>query len=350
MKKDHTASAISGSLFNEARYLLCLLLSVLTLVSCGPAALSAGADAEDGTLYPVTVTDQAGRTVEISGKPERIVSGYYISTSALIALGLKDSIVGIEAKAEKRNIYHLSAPELIGLPNTGTAKDFDLEGCLAMEPDLVILPLRLKEPAETLEAFGLPVLLVNPESQALLEEMIVLLSEVTGTEQRAAELLEFVGGIREKLRGISGETPSVYLAGNSSMLSTAGKNMYQSEMITLAGGKNVAEEIAEDYWVTISYEQLLAWNPEVILMASDASYTVEDVLSDPNLSQCRAVQNKMVIQMPDVAESWDSPVPGGILGSLWLASEIRPEEISSEFCSEMINEFYSAFYGFVYEA
>ena len=78
------------------------------------------------TVYPVTVTDQAGREVTIEKEPESIVSGYYISTSLLLALGLKDKVTGIEAKADKRPIYKLAAPEFLELPNVGTAKEFDL--------------------------------------------------------------------------------------------------------------------------------------------------------------------------------------------------------------------------------
>ena len=135
--------------------------------------------------YPLTVTDQAGREVTIVEEPQRLVSGYYISTSALIALGLGSRLVGIEAKAAKRPIYSLSAPELIDLPNVGTAKEFDLEGCAALEPDLVILPIKLKNAAQALEDLGIRVLLVNPENQELLEDMIRLIAAATDTEDRA---------------------------------------------------------------------------------------------------------------------------------------------------------------------
>ena len=84
------------------------------------------------TVYPVTLTDQAGREVTIEEEPQKLVSGYYISTSLLIALGLEDKLAGIEAKADTRPIYALSAPELLELPSVGTAKEFDLEGCAAL--------------------------------------------------------------------------------------------------------------------------------------------------------------------------------------------------------------------------
>lgn len=314
--------------------LISLFLALSMVLSL---ALAVSADA---------LTDQAGRTVEIASVPERIVSGYYISTSALIALGLEDKMVGIEAKANKRAIYALSAPELIDLPNVGTAKEFDLEGCIALEPDLVILPLKLKPAAATLEELGIPVLLVNPETQEQLEEMLTLLGKAAGAEERAQALLDFIAAQRDMLAEALADLPcpTVYLAGNSALLSTAGDAMYQSDMIRLAGGQNAAAEIADTYWVEISYEQLLAWDPEYILLASDATYTVDDVLADPNLAECTAVKNGNVLHMPDKAEAWDSPVPSGILGAVWLANALHGVVDADA----VIDAFYSDFYGFTY--
>lgn len=304
----------------------------------------------EAAVFPVTVTDQAGRTVTIEKEPKKIVSGYYISTSLLIALGQKEKLVGIEAKAAERPIYTLSAPELIDLPNVGTAKEFDMEGCAALEPDLVILPLKLKDSVETLESLGITVILVNPENQELLTEMIELVSEATGSQEEATKLLDYTeqteNDLAETLSDV--EKPTVYLAGNSSLLSTAGSDMYQSSMIALAGGSNVADEITDTYWVDIDYEQLLAWDPEYIILASDAEYTCDDVKNDPNLASCQAVVNGNVYQMPGDAEAWDSPVPSGILGSVWLASVLHPEQMSEENCNRIIEEYYETFYDFSY--
>lgn len=85
--------------------------------------------------------------------------------------------------------------------------------------------------------------------------------------------------------------------------------MYQSDMIRMAGGVNAAAEITDAYWAEISYEQLLAWDPDYIVLASDADYTVDDVLADQNLADCTAVVNGDVYQIPGDAEAWDSPVP-----------------------------------------
>lgn len=297
---------------------------------------------------PVVLTDMAGREVSIKAVPEHIVSGYYISTSTLIALGLSDKLVGIEAKADKRPIYKLSAPELIELPNVGTAKEFNLEGCLALEPDLVILPLKLKSAAQTLEELGIPVLLVNPESQEQLLDMIAMLGDATGTADRAGELASCIEAQEAALAELLQDagTPTVYLGGNSSLLSTAGEAMYQSDMIVRAGGVNVAAEIEDTYWVDISYEQLLAWDPDYIILASDASYTAQDVLADENLKDCTAVKNGNVYHLPADVEAWDSPIPSGFLGSIWVASVLHGDLVTEENRDAAVDAFYTTFYGF----
>ena len=307
---------------------------------------STEADAEQ-TVYPVTVTDQAGREVTIEKEPSSIVSGYYISSSLLIALGLKDKVVGIEAKADKRPIYKLAAPELTELPNVGTAKEFNLETCAALSPDLVILPMKLKDAAQSLTDLGITVLLVNPESQDLLTEMINTIATATNTNSEAAKLLAYIYSQKDMLTSaLSGVEPeSVYLAGNSSFLSTAGPSMYQSSIIELAGGKNAADSITDTYWAEISYEQLLAWDPSYIIIASDAEYTVDDVMNDPNLAECTAVKNSHVYAIPGDMEALDSPVPAGILASVWLAGILHPDQVSADTYTTEITNNYETFYG-----
>ena len=278
--------------------------------SAASSAAAASSEAAEAA-YPLTLTDQAGREVTLEAEPETLVSGYYISTSLLIALGLEDQLVGIEAKADSRPIYARSA---------------------------------------TLAEMGVPALVVNPEDQDLLNEAVTLIGEATNTSDRAAALLDFAAGQEERLaQALEGaETPSVYLAGNSDFLSTAGDAMYQADMIRMAGGVNAAAGITDTYWATVSYEQVLAWDPDYIVLASDASYTVDDVLNDPSLAGCKAVENGSVVQIPGDAEAWDSPVPSGILGSVWLASVLHPEECPAEEAQAVINEFYETFYGFTY--
>ena len=348
---------------------LALILSTSLLVSCAsmtsPTSTQTEATSPPTTAqtepsqttaapqpaaFPVTVTDQLGRSVTLEQKPQRLVSGYYISSSLLIALGLEDQLVGIEAKASQRPIYAKSAPELLDLPNVGTAKDFSIEGTLALEPDLVILPARLKDAIETLSGMGLTVLAVNPENGDLLAETIRLVGQATGTTERAEALLAQSDVLAQKAQSFAAAAQSpakrVYLAGNSALLSTAGPAMYQSTLLTSVGADNVASELKDNYWAEISYEQLLAWQPDLIVLVPEAVYSVDEVLADPALADLTAVKNKHVYQMPKVYEAWDSPVPSGVLGQLYLASILYPDQYSQADFEQDVADFYQEFYGF----
>ena len=330
--------------------ILCMCLSFSACGQTNSSNITPQETTNKDDYYPITVTDQAGREVIIEKEPERLVSCYYITSSLLIALDLDDKIVGIEDNPDYRPIYGLSAPDLLKLPWVGTAKPLNIEACASVEPDLIILPLRLIDSAETLESLGMNVLFVNPESQDLLNEMIRLIGAATNTQELAEELLSFISAqetfLAEKLKDTP--SPTIYLSGNSNFLSTAGNSMYQSDMIRLAGGTNVAAGIEDTYWTVIDYEQLLTWDPEYIIMASSAKYTVDDVLNDPNLASCQAVINKNVYQIPDYAESWDSPVPGSILGALWLANLLHPAQLSDADCISIMDTYYETFYNFTY--
>ena len=302
-------------------------------------------------VYPVTVTDQLGREVTIESEPETLVSGYYISTSIIISLGLESKMVGIEAKADKRNIYKLAAAELIELPNVGTAKEFDLEGCAALNPDLVVLPAKLKDVIPSLEELGIAVIAVKPEDDELLQEAVEIIAKATNTEEKGQELLTYIDSKLDELDNSLNEVeePTVYLASNSSILSTAADEMYQDTLIEDAGGVNVADEIGEGDWAEVSYEQIITWNPDYIILAADADYTVEDVLNDTNLASCNAVVNQNVYQFPSDIEAWDSPIPGSVLGNLWLASVLHGEEYAADNYEQAVVEFYETFYGFTPE-
>lgn len=321
-----------------------------SVISSAPSSMpeNSAVSKESSGLPERAVTDQAGRTVVLPEQVDRIVSGYYISSSACIALGLDERLAGIEAKADSRPIYRQAAPALLELPNVGTAKEFDMEGCIALEPDLVILPKRLKDNAETMSSMGIAVLLVNPESTEELLEMVALIAEAAGVPERAEAVTGHFTELSERMEKLAADTkeqPRVYMGANSAYLSTAVSGMYQSELIEKSGGQNVAADLEGDGWTEISYEQLLAFDPDIIVIPSEASYSREDVLSDAQLSALRAVQQEKVYEMPDAFEAWDSPTISGALGMAWMLHVMHPELYSLEELQADAAAYYTDVYG-----
>lgn len=296
----------------------------------------------------IVLTDQAGREVTLEKPAESIVSCYYITTYAAMALGIDDKVTGLEKKADSRPIYHMAAPELLEKTQVGSMKEFNVEATAALQPDLVLMPMKLLEYADVLTDMGIQVLVVKPESQELLEEMLLLIGKACGVEEKAEELIQYYQEKLDQINTITenSQAASVYMAGNSSYLTTAPKDMYQTDMIELAGGENVAVSLEGDYWTEISYEQLLAFNPEVIILPCNAEYTREELLADGNLAEVTAVKENRVYMMPQDIEEWDSPVPSGILGVLWMTSILNEETYSFETFKEDVSEYYNRFYGF----
>ena len=343
---------------NKWLAMLLAVVMVLSFAACGqePAPAPQPEPTSDVT-YPVTVKDMAGREVTLEKQPERIVSGYYISSSACIALGLTDKMVGIEDKSAKRPIYKLAAPALIDLPNVGSAKAFDLEACIATEPDLVILPMKQKDTAQTLQEMGIATLLVLPESHEQLIEMFTLIGTATNTVEQAEKLISYyntkLSAVTELTRDIPDyEKPVVYLGSTGDILRTAPREMYQASLITTAGGKNAGDVLEGSSWTDIDNETFLTMNPDIIVIPTDnfavssPDYTAEDVMNNPTFSDVTAVKNGAVYQMPVGYEAWDSPVPSGILGTLWMLKTLHPELYPAEQFAADVNEFYTVFYGF----
>lgn len=343
---------------NKWLAMLLAVVMVLSFAACGkePAPAPQPEPTTDVT-YPVTVKDMAGREVTLEKQPERIVSGYYISSSACIALGLTDKMVGIEDKSAKRPIYKLAAPALIDLPNVGSAKAFDLEACIATEPDLVILPMKQKDTAQTLQEMGIATLLVLPESHEQLIEMFTLIGTATNTVKQAEKLISYyntkLSAVTELTRDIpDDEKPVVYLGSTGDILRTDPREMYQASLITTAGGKNAGDVLEGSSWTDIDNETFLTMNPDIIVIPTDnfavssPDYTAEDVMNNPTFSDVTAVKNGAVYQMPVGYEAWDSPVPSGILGTLWMLKTLHPELYPAEQFAADVNEFYTVFYGF----
>ncbi|HJB68022.1 MAG TPA: ABC transporter substrate-binding protein [Candidatus Fournierella excrementigallinarum] len=309
---------------------------------------SAPASEPAGEAEGLALTDQAGRTVELAAPAKTVVSGYYISTYAVLALGKADAIAGLEKKADTRPLYQMAAPALIEKPGVGTMKEMDVEAVAALGPDLVILPAALTDYADTLASLSIPALVVAPESHEALVEMIGVLGRALGAGDAAAALTGYYDEQLERMASLTtgAEKPAVYMASNSSYLSCAPAGMYQNYLIETAGGVNAAASLEGDYWTEVSYEDVLAMAPEVIVVPSGAEYTAADVLADAQLAGVPAVENGKVYQMPAGLEEWDSPIPSGILGCLWLTSVLHPEEYPfEEFVADAAG-FYQAFYGF----
>ena len=320
-------------------FILGILMSTF-VVGCG----SNNVESKDNK---VTVVDQLGREVELDGTPEKIISSYYISTSLLINLGVQDKLVGIEAKAKTREMYKKVAKELIDLPAVGTSKEINIEEWANLNPDLVIIPTRLKEFIPKFEELKIPVIAIEPETLDQFKETVKLIGKAVGKEEKANKLVNYYDDTISKVKELNKnltEKQNVYLAGSDSVLKTCTSKMYQNYMFEVCGGENVTKELTDGYWTTISVEELVKKNPDVIYMVGYASYSKDDILKDERLKGVNAINNNKVYVFPSTLEAWDYPTPSSMLGILWLENNLHPDLYSKEDYIKDAKEFYKEFY------
>ena len=315
-----------------------------------PAAETASpepSETEPAQPGPITVTDQAGREVTLEAPAEKIVSCYYLVTASLLTLGQKDKIVGIEMKASSRELYKLCAPDFLDLPGVGSGKETNVEAIAALEPDLVLLPKKQLEAAETLTGLGIPT--VEPETYESFCALLNMLGELCGCEDEASELTTYYDGVVDRVTGLTKdvEKPAVYLAGEASWLRTCAGGMYQREMIEMAGGSCVSQDIEGRTWADVSAEQLAAWDPEVIFAVQYAEYTLDDIRNDGALAGIKAVAEDRLYTVPSEIEAWDYPQPSSILGLLWMTHILHPDLVSEEDYVKEAQQFYQTYFGIV---
>lgn len=332
---------------------LLLLIFLVVGVSIGCAGYMVK-EKEEKTPSPakVVVTDGLGRQVEVPAKIERVVTNYGIATHFLFVLGVQDKLVGIDVPTKnKPGAFHLKLlPDFANLPAVGSPKEVNVEEILKLNPDLVLVAGRNAKLIEQLEERGLTVFGVVAETPEQLMNTMENLGKCFGKEERASKFNQYyhqmLSKISQKTKDIaSSARPKVYVVGPSGPFSTAAGDMYQTSLIEMAGGENVAGDI-KGGWVNVDMEQIMKWNPDFILVVKYGNTTPETILQDPRWKEIKAVKDGKVIWFPAPLDiSWDYPSPQACLGLVWLAKTLHPELFPDLNPLKEADEFYKEFYG-----
>jgi iron complex transport system substrate-binding protein len=211
----------------------------------------------------VTVTDDYGVKVLAPSDPQRIVSLSPSNTEILGALGLMDKVVGVTD-------YSNYPAEAATKDNVGGYTAINSEKVTALEPDLVIADSgNGNETIDYLRGLGLNVVVLNPTDLEGIFKDIALVGKATGTEDKANSLVsslsDRINSIKEKVASAN-TTPTVAHVVSYDPIYVAGKNTYQDQVISVAGGKNAFSSI--DGWGTINIENLLDKDPDYVMINS----------------------------------------------------------------------------------
>jgi iron complex transport system substrate-binding protein len=271
--------------------------------------------------FPVTLTDDEGTAVTIAAEPLKIVSLTPATTEILFTIGAGDRVVG---KVEDVANF---PPEAADVPIVARFDGVDIEQVVALEPDIVIsagVGLTQGDAVEQLRRAEIPVLVIYPTTIDGGLAGIRLIGQATGLSDTADALaigMEQRIDELERLAATATEKPRVfYEIDVTGGIFTPPADSIYGEMFLLAR----AEPISGDASYSISLEELVAADPEVILLG-DAAYgmTAEAVAERPGWKGMTAVKDGAIYPIDDILVT--RPGPRLVEGLEALIRAIHPE-------------------------
>ena len=262
-------------------------------------------------------------------------------------LGAWDRVVGISHYAYDNDLLQRMVPQLRQIPSPGSGFDINTEALLALKPDLVVTWSRKPETVAYLNRKGLEVLPLYPENVADIRRDLLLLGQVLGKAERAREVLALMQAeldkIQQRVRSIPKESPRVvWLWGKPTTIN--GNKGVVHDLMTLARGRNLGEFI-DGFNRELSMEEIVALNPEVVLIWGSASYGPEDLKNDPKWQTIQAVKDGRVYKATR-ASTWS---PRIVELAWWMAQKFYPQDISPAEAEAALSRFYPACFGIPYE-
>ncbi len=330
------------------------LVLVFALSGCGTSSASGGDSgaSEDGSgdaTTTRTVTDLQGTDVEIPNHVTKIAAAYPAVDEIFLLLGSEDQVCAINQYNQSNEWLLKLAPSLKELPTLfDSSGKFDAETLLSINPDVVVCGS--EEVAEAVRAQGIPAVVAMAISVDSLKQTISLIGEILGADDRASDLVSYyednMKQATDRTSDLSADQrPKVYYATGNGPLNTEGTGSIVTDWMTMAGGTNVAADNGIDgMFKDVTTEQLLAWNPDIIITVNNK--VRDEFLSDSAYADLTAVKNGAVYASPSGAYTWCVRSADEATMTLWAATKIQPDLFSDIDYDAITKDFYTQFYNY----
>lgn len=304
----------------------------------------------------MSMTDQNGRSVSVPVPVQRIASLVIPGASMVMTLDRStERLVGINPAAREDmqqgmlGRFFPAAPRIAAnMATEGFAPN--IEALMNARPDVVLQwGDRGESIVRPMEQMGLNVLTLKYGQTDYVTQWFRLIGQATGRQERGNRLAAWIEQEQQSLRmQVAAIAPSqrprvLFLYRYHGGVQVGGMGTNMDHDIRLAGGINVAGAVKGNAAVT--KEQIVAWNPEVILLANLDSHLVpDDLYHDPILSVTTAVQARRLYKMPRGGFRWDPPSQETPLAWRWLAGLLHPERFALQGFRERVRNTYQDLY------
>jgi iron complex transport system substrate-binding protein len=308
-------------------FIICaiIFLGLAMFIQPGCAGSNGETNVRRVTLNPNDQQEQAAAI------PSRVVSMSPNLTEIIYALGAGDLLVAVDD-------YSVYPPEAADKPKVGNYLDPNLEALAAIHPDLVLVVDNDEHMADVLSGLGLQYRTFANDSIREILQSIEDLGTLLGHPDEAQQIIDKFQNARSevtgRLQGIATRSVALVVGRNPGRLQdiyVAGTGNYLSEMIEIAGGRNIFAD-QNVVWPQVGVEAFIGADPEVIIDSTLSKGATEEEFSAlasdwEELGTIKAVQDGNII-VPE--EGWFQ-IPGANLDRIlmlvahWIHPEIFPE-------------------------
>ncbi len=346
----------------------CKTIALLVICIIGLAVFP-GCTAETTTPASTTVTDMAGRTVTFDSPVNDVVILYGPGYEKIAMLGAEDKIVACADWHKTHAAWaHVVYKKLDSLPDISNPGSPNIETLLGYKPDVVFW-FGKDANVTSMENAGLKVICSSSSDPSLesLKTVLNLYAQVLGGNavKKSEEYNNVFDRIMNDVTSATSsvaeqDKPIVYVAMGNPLRAWGGKSMIKNT-VEKAGGVFAAKDVLQGSNSMIDYEQILQWNPDIIIIdhAQDlpdpsagatsnifrASAVYDQIMTDPQLQAINAVKNKQVYISPTGTFFWDAGEQS-ILQLEWMAKIFHPDKFKDLDMAKELKAFYSEFFNY----
>ncbi|MEN6418611.1 MAG: ABC transporter substrate-binding protein [Clostridiaceae bacterium] len=318
-----------------------------------PVATEAPTPTEEPAPATVQFTDSVGRVVEVPANITKVAISGPLAQIVLFAL-CPDKLVGVASKWDATAEQYL-ATEYYNLPELGQLYggkgELNLETLLASGAQVVI---DVGEPKDTIVAdmdslqqqTGIPFVHITATASTM-ADAYTKLGELLNMPDEAKALSDYCAAVYAKTLEIANSVEKanlIYCLGDTG-LNVIANGSYHAEVLDLLANNLavVDEPSSKGSGNEVDLEQILLWNPDVILFAPGSIYST--VGSDPAWQQINAIKNGTYYEVPMGPYNWMGFPPSvqRYLGMMWMAQLLYPDAAQYDLYTE-VAEYFKLFY------
>jgi len=303
----------------------------------------------------ITLTDQAGNQVDINLPVARVISAYGPVTSIVYSVDGEEQMISASYLGARdplgSSVMEKMDPRFPGIKgdDSFSQSEFNIEEAATLDPDLIIANARSSW-LESAEQINVPIFLYDAENPEKLKEAALMTGQIFGPNSsvQAQAWVHYFEAVIERIGYQVSDVPeedrlNVLFTGTEPLRVASGE-MFQSYIIDAAGGNSVTTNLV-GYWNNVNMEQVVIWDPVVIIVPPYGGASVEAITDSPEWQILDAVKEGRVYRMPKLVAPWDTPSPDAVLGIIWMAQQLYPEQVDLD-CATEAEYFYQTFFDY----